>query len=69
MDEARITWSAARKNAGITQQEASHALGITPQTLSSYENYATFPEAPMVAKMCELYQRSPNLIFLTKDAT
>lgn len=69
MDEARITWSAARKNAGLTQQEAAHALGLTPQTLSSYENYQTFPEAPMVAKMCALYQRNPNLIFLTKKAT
>lgn len=68
MDENKVTWAAARKNAGITQESAARKLGIAPQTLSSYENYLTFPDAPMVMEMCELYQRGPNLIFLTKNA-
>lgn len=68
MDEKRISWGAARKNANLTQEQAAHSLGISTQTLSSYESYKTYPEAPMVMDMCHLYNRGPELIFLTKPA-
>lgn len=68
MDEARITWAAARRNVDMTQEFAAKALGISVQTLSSYEGYKTFPDAPMISDMCKLYKRDPSLIFLTKDA-
>lgn len=68
MDEARITWAAARKNVGLTQEVAAKILGISVQTLSSYEGYKTFPDAPKIADMCRLYKRDPSLIFLTQRA-
>lgn len=55
-------------NAGLQQQEAAKALGISKQTLGSYEKYRTFPNADLMMKMANLYRRKPELIFLQKPA-
>ena len=67
-DEYKVTWEAARVNAGLQQQEAAKALGISKQTLGSYEKYRTFPNADLMMKMANLYRRKPELIFLQKPA-
>ena len=51
----KLTYKAARVNAGLTSVEASTVLGIRPSTLSSYENGKTKPNADMLRKMANLY--------------
>ena len=46
---------AARVNAGLTQQQACIALGISKSTLSNYENYITKPDIEMAKKIASLY--------------
>lgn len=64
----KITLRAARVNANLTLEEAAKALGITKNTLISYEKYRTIPDMEMGTAMASLYGMSvDNLIFLPKD--
>ncbi len=51
----QITLEAARRNIGLTQVEAAKALGISPDTLGSYETAKSFPSVPVIKKMEQLY--------------
>jgi putative transcriptional regulator len=50
-----ITLRAARVNAGLTQRDAAKSLGISVNTLASYERGKTFPEVPTIKEMETLY--------------
>ena len=63
-----LTLKAARANASLTQGEAAKKLGISPQTLSSWELGRTFPDALQILKIQEVYSVSyDDLIFLPYD--
>ena len=47
--------NAARVNAGLTQKQASVALGISKSTLANYEKYRTKPDIEMSKKIASLY--------------
>ena len=51
----KISLKAARVNAGLSQKEAAILLGISNKTLCSWENGKTFPDQPMIDKICVLY--------------
>ena len=57
-----ITLKAARVNAGLTQKEAAAKIGISKQTLSSYENGKRFPEPDVIRRIEEVYGLSYNNI-------
>ena len=48
----KISLKAARVNAGYSQKEAAELLGISNKTLCSWENGKTFPDQPMIEKIC-----------------
>jgi len=50
-----ITLKAARVNAEMTQSEAAKALGISKNTLLSYEKYKTVPDIEKSKKIAALY--------------
>lgn len=50
-----ITLKAARVNKNMQQQHAADAIGITVDTLRSWENGKTFPNVPQIKKIEELY--------------
>ena len=50
-----IKLKAARVNAGLTQEQASSALGIGKSTLVNYEKYRTKPDIEMAKKIASLY--------------
>lgn len=52
---AKLSLKAARVNVNLTQEKAAEMLGISEKTLYSYENGHTFPTAPTIKKMCEVY--------------
>lgn len=55
---AKISLEAARINAGLSQKEVAVSLGVSNKTVSSWENGKTFPSAPMIDALCELYKMS-----------
>ena len=61
----RMSLRAARVNAGFSQKEASKALGISNKTLCSWENGKTFPDQPMIEKICCLYAVTYDMIDFT----
>ena len=64
----KITLKAARVNAGLTLEDAAKKLGITKNTLISYEKYRTIPDMVTGTAMALLYGTSvDNLIFLPRD--
>lgn len=63
-----MTPKAARINVGLTQNEASKALGISKGTLSAYESGKTIPKLDVAIKMAKLYGCSmEDLNFLPED--
>ena len=64
----KITLRAARVNADLTLEVAAKELGITKNTLISYEKYRTVPDMTMGTAMASLYGISvDDLIFLPKN--
>lgn len=64
----KITLKAARVNVNLTLEDAAKALGITKNTLISYEKYRTIPDMEMGTAMASLYGTSvDNLIFFTQE--
>ncbi len=58
----KISLAAARVNAGYSQKGASEKLGVSNKTLCSWENGRTFPDQPMIEKICALYSVSYDFI-------
>lgn len=52
----KISIKAARVNAGLTQKEAAKKLGITPNTLASYEKDSSKLKLEMLKKLSDLYK-------------
>lgn len=48
----------ARTAAGLTQEQAAGALGVSRQTVSNWENCRSYPDVAMVLAMSELYHVS-----------
>ena len=51
----KISFEAARKNAGLTQAQACEKLGVSKPTLSSYESGKPEPRLGIILKMSEIY--------------
>ena len=65
MELLQITMAAARINAGLSQSEASKAIGISKSTLISYEKGRSFPKIDVAERMASVYGCSVNqIIFL-----
>lgn len=58
----KITLASARVNAGYSQKAAAELLGISNSTLCNWEKGKTFPDQPMIEKICNLYGVSYDMI-------
>lgn len=64
----KIKLRTARVDAELTLEEAAKKLGITKNTLISYEKYRTIPDMRVGKAMASLYGKSvDDLIFLPED--
>ena len=57
-----IHLKAARVNAGFTQTEVAERLGISKNTIISYEKYKSIPDIDVAQKLAELYGMSVDNI-------
>lgn len=64
----RLTLKAARVNSGLEQKEAAEKLGISRDSLRSYEKYKKSPRIDLAVKMAQLYNCTlADIIFLQEN--
>jgi DNA-binding XRE family transcriptional regulator len=59
---------AARVNAGLTQEAAAIAVGISKGTLRNYETYETKPDIETAQKLAKLYGLTVDGIIFCKPS-
>ena len=65
----RISLEAARVNAHLTQKAAAKHLGVSNNTIVSWEKGKTFPSAEKIDALCKLYGAPYDIInFLPSDS-
>lgn len=60
----KVSLKALRVNANLNQKEVAKFIGVSPNTLVSWENNYTAPDALQLAKLCILYKCNMDDIFL-----
>ena len=58
----------ARLNAGLKQEELAKQLGVSRQTISSWENDRSYPDLGSAVKLSNLYGRSMDEMLRSDDA-
>lgn len=61
-NELKITLEAARRNVSMTQREVARALGVTAETVRSWEKHKSSPSVIQADKLYELYKRPKDSI-------
>lgn len=62
---AKMSLAAARKNARLNQKDAAQQIGVSNKTLGNWEAGKTFPSAPQIVKICQVYGLGyEDIIFL-----
>ena len=59
--------AAARRAAGMSQEQLGEALGVSRQAVSKWESGQTKPDLDTVSKMCELFHLSADYLLLGKE--
>lgn len=67
MEEMRDRIAAARKRAGLTQEQLGELLGVTRQAVSKWESGQTVPDALTAARLCEALHVSADYVLLGKE--
>ena len=58
--------AAARRAAGMSQEQLGEALGVSRQAVSKWESGQTKPDLDTVSKMCEIFHLSADYLLLGK---
>lgn len=66
-NDGRIQLKSARDNMDLSQEDVAKMLGVTAKTIGCWERYETFPDVQTFKKMCEIYHRKMDDIFLPTD--
>lgn len=64
-----ITLAAARVNKGLTQKQVAELMGLNRRTIMNWENGRTSPRIAELALLCNIYEVSPENIFLPITST
>ena len=59
--------AAARRAAGMSQEQLGEALGVSCEAVSKWESGQTKPDLEAVGKMCELFHLSADYLLLGKE--
>lgn len=63
-----LTLQAARINAGLKQTDVAKELGVTPETISRWEQGKSFPNVPQINELERLYKVTyADINFLPKN--
>ena len=59
---------AARKKAGMTQEELADRLGVSRQAVSKWESDAAYPETDKIVELCKLFALSADDLLLGAES-
>ena len=68
MNKFQISLSAARVNAGLTQEDVAKALKVGKQTIVSWEKGKSEPKMSQCRELSELYKMPLDYIFLPQES-
>lgn len=63
----KITLKALRTNSRLTLEEASKLIGVSRETLRSYESGKTAPDLKMLPKILKVYKADINDVKIEDD--
>lgn len=64
----KLTLKAARINKKLSQKKASEIIGISEETLRSYEQGKSFPDVPILKRIEDCYGiEYKDILFLIKN--
>ncbi len=63
----KITLKALRTNSRLTLEEASKLIGVSRETLRSYENGKTAPDLKILPKILKVYKADINDVKIEDD--
>lgn len=69
MADFKISLTAARVNANMTQTEAAEALKVSKFTIINWEKGRTQIPFNTLVKLCDIYQAPIDSIFIPSDLT
>lgn len=69
MEALQISLAAARVNAGMTQDEAAKKIGVSRQTILSWEKGKVAPRIPEMKMISIVYGIPEDNIFLPSNST
>jgi len=67
VESKKISLRAARVNAGLTQDRAAKALGVTRKTLQNWEKGVTSPSVKQALAIEELFRFPVSKIFFRSE--
>lgn len=65
--EYKIKLSAARNNAGLTQEDVARIMHVSKQTIVNWENGKVAMKPAQFKMFCEICQAPEDIIFLPKS--
>ena len=66
MDKYMVSLKAARVNAGLSQDKAAKAMGVSNATICSWELEKSYPDVMQFEKLCKLYSAPTDCVFLRR---
>ena len=62
MQSCKMSWEAARGNAGLTQEDVVKAIHVSKSTIINWEKYRSYPTILQAYQLCDLYGISIDVI-------
>jgi len=69
MERYMVSLKAARVNAGLSQDEAAKAIGVSNATICSWERENSYPDVMQFETLCNLYGAPTDCVFLRRKYT
>lgn len=69
MADFQISLASARVNAGMTQEEIAHKMGVSKKTIINWEKGNTSPSFAVIQMLSSIYGIPADYIFLQKKST
>lgn len=69
MENFQISLASARVNAGMTQEEIAHKMGVSKKTIINWEKGNTSPSFAVIQMLSSIYNIPADYIFLPNKST
>lgn len=68
-DISKLPLKSLRARVGLTQQQVAEIVGVDRLTYGKWENYQTFPDAPQLIKLSQVFECSLDTFYFPLDAS